>query len=330
MSARARDPTQVLDLTERMLHLRQVPVTTMLPAPVLRILASAMRPRTLAPGKQVLSQGTPMEAMYLLTDGALTLTRDGAPFGAINAPQTVGFLSILARQDTPYDAVANIETRALELETDTLLELFADHFELLSATLRYLAERLWLEFQELPAEALGIPAADLGTIPNRPLDPVERILAFRKTSGFATANLNALAVLTRQTEETRIGPGVTLWEPGDRADRVIFVVKGSVLCNTEDGRTFRYGTGTGVGGIEALAYRPRWYRATTETDVVGFWGHTENLFDLFEHQLRMAMDFIAMLARAQLGLLERKAKLGQNPVAAVRDVTKLGAIRFGA
>jgi CRP-like cAMP-binding protein len=326
----------VIDLTSRMLHLRQIPVATMVPNPVLRELAHAMRDRTFPAGRKVLHQGEPMDAMYLLTEGALSLTRnkgaenENEPFGEIKAPQTVGFLPILARQPTPYDAVARGEVRALELPTDTLLDLMADHFELLAATLRYFAERLWLEFQELPAAALGIAPVDVGPIPEGKIDLAPRILLFRKTSGFATANVNALAVLSRQVEEVRLPADTPLWQAGDVGDRVLFIVKGSMKCVTPDGREFRYGTGTGAGGIEALANRPRWYSATTETPLVGFWGHTENLFDLFEHQLRMAMDFISMLARAQIGILERKAKMGQNPLAPARAVTKLGAIRYGA
>jgi CRP-like cAMP-binding protein len=326
-----------IDLTGRMLHLRQIPVATMVPSTVLRELAHAMRDRTFASGRHVLHEGEPMDAMYLLTEGTLTLTKrehdaraEPRAFGEIKAPQTIGFLPILARQPTPYDAVARGEVRALELPTDTLLDLMADHFELLAATLRYFAERLWLEFQELPAAALGIAPVDVGPIPSGRIDLAPRILMFRKTSGFATANINALAVLARQVEETRLPAGTRLWEAGDRADRVIFLVQGSVACVTPDGREFRYGTGTGVGGIEAIAGRPRWYSATAETPIVGFWGHTENLFDLFEHQLRMAMDFVSMLARAQIGILERKAKLGHDPLAGARTVTKLGAIRYGA
>lgn len=318
------------DLTERMLHLRQIPVATMLPSPVLRMLAGMLRPRTFVDGEAVLRKGAPLESMYLLTDGALSLVRGGAPFGELRAPQTVGFLSIIARQDAPYDAVARGEVGAYELETDALLDFFGDHFELLEATLRYFAERLYFEFQTLPQEMLGIPAVDMGKVPDRPLDLVEKILFLRKSSGFATANVNALAALSRQLEEVRFSRGTQLWAPGDRGDRVIFLLEGTIRCVATDGRNFSYGSGTGVGGIEAIADRPRWYTATAETDIVGCWGHTENLFDLFEHQQRMAMDFVAMLARAQAGLLERKAKLGQNPLAVVREAKKLGTVRYGA
>ncbi len=44
----------------------------------------------------------------------------------------------------------------------------------------------------------------------------------------------------------------------------------------------------------------------------------------------MAMDFVAMLARAEIGMLARRATLGQKPLTAVRDLTKLSGVRVGA
>jgi hypothetical protein len=44
----------------------------------------------------------------------------------------------------------------------------------------------------------------------------------------------------------------------------------------------------------------------------------------------MGMDFVAALANAQLALVARRAKLGQNPLAVARSVSKLGVIRYGA
>jgi CRP-like cAMP-binding protein len=320
----------VSDLTTRMLHLRQVPVATMISTPVLRELAASMTDGHFADGERVLSRGEPPENMILLTEGALSLTADETSFGELKAPQTLGFLPILARTDLPYDVTPNGEARGLVLASDTLLDLLADHFELLAATLRYLAERLWLEFQDLPAEVLGMAPVEMGPIPAYPIGLVPRILLLRKGSGLAKANVNALAVMARQLDEVRAPPGTKFWSPGDRGDRVLILVQGSILCEAADGRTFRYGTGTGVGGIEALAGRPRWYSATAETPVVGFWGHPDNMMDLFENQLRMAMDFIAMLARAQLGILQARAARGDKPLTSVRPVAKLGKIRYGA
>jgi CRP-like cAMP-binding protein len=184
--------------------------------------------------------------------------------------------------------------------------------------------------QELPQEALGMAALDLGPVPDRPLDLVEKVLFLRENSAFKNANVNALAIMARQMKEERVKAGTTLWRVGDPSERTLFLLSGTVVCETADGRVFRYGPGTGVGGIEALSERPRWYSVTAETDVMGISGRADHLLDIFEHQFRMAMDFIAMLAKAQIGLLARRATLGQKPLTALRDVTKLRGVRVGA
>ncbi len=313
------------DLTERMLHLKQIPVGAMLPAPVLRVVAAHLKERTFAPGVRLMRRGEPIDGLYMLTDGGVALTREGASLGELDAPQTLGFLGILACQDGPYDATAKGEVRAFELETDTLLELFEDHFELLASTLRYLAERLYFDMQELPTEALGMAPVDVKIVSDEPLDLVEKVLVLRTSSGLTEANVNALAVMGRQMEEVRVKAGTRFWNIGDPAERVLFIVKGSVRCEAANGREFRYGPGTGAGGVEALANKPRWYAVTAETDVVGLMGHSDQLMDLFENQFRMAMDFMSMLARSEIGLLARRAALGQQPLA-----IHLGGIRVGA
>lgn len=316
------------ELARRMLHLRGVPVAAVLSTPVLRSVAAHLVERRFRVGEPLMVHGEPIDALYFLTRGVATLRRGDVSLGELAAPQTLGFLGILARTEGTYDAVAATETVAWELQTDTLLELLEDHFELLEATVRYLAERVHFDVQELPAEALGMPPVELGPVPPR-LELVDRILLLRKFATFAQVDVQALAAMAREIEEARLPAGSVLWRVGERADRALFLVGGGVRCETADGRVFRYGPGTGVGGIEALADRPRWTTVTAESDIVGFYGRTDRLLDLFEHHFRMGMDFVMNLARAELGLLERRAKLGHAPLAALRDVSRLGAVRVG-
>ena len=320
----------MIDLTEKMLLIRQIPVGAMLPPQVVRVIAAHLEERTFAKGTRLMRRGEPIDGLHMLTHGGVALTREGTSLGDLDAPQTLGFLGILARVDGPYDATAKSDVTCLELETDTLLELLEDHFEFLAATLRYLAERLYFDMQELPKEALGIPPVELGPVPDRPLDLIERVMFLRTSSGFTQASVNALAVMARQMEEVRVKAGTTFWNVGDPAERVLFILKGTVHCVTADGRDFRYGPGTGAGGVETLADKPRWYSVTAETDMVGLLGHTDQLMDIFENNFRMAMDFVSMLARAMIGLLARRAALGQKPLTAIRDVTKLTGVRVGA
>jgi CRP-like cAMP-binding protein len=322
-----------VDITERMIYLRAIPVATMLPAPVLKVIAEALRERAYSPGALLMRQGEPIDALQFLIEGKVALTRNDKPLGHLQPPQSLGFLGIIARADGTYHATAEVETHTLELPAETLLELMEDHFSIVHATLRYAAERLWADLQELPAEAMGFPFVESDRpIPDRRLDMVERIFFLRKLSAFAHANVNALAVMSEQLEEIRIQePGVVLWRPGDPPDHVLMLVKGTVACATEDGaKRFRYGPGTAVGGVEAVADKPRWYSVTTEGPIVALKGRTDHMFDLFEDNFPMAMDFIATLSSALIGMMERKAAMGQQALSALRSVSKLGAVPVGA
>ena len=60
------------ELTERMLHIRQIPVGAMLPAPVLRVIAAHLRERTFARGSLLMKSGEPitadsLSALYTIT-----------------------------------------------------------------------------------------------------------------------------------------------------------------------------------------------------------------------------------------------------------------------
>src|ERR1700710_2456112 len=105
----------MIDLTERMLHIRQIPVGAMLPAPVLRVIAEHLQERTFAKGTRLMRRGEPIDGLHMLTDGGVALTQDGQSAGELDAPQTLGFLGILARQEAPYDATAKSDVRCFEL-----------------------------------------------------------------------------------------------------------------------------------------------------------------------------------------------------------------------
>jgi len=325
-----RSERRFVDLTERMIYLRSIPVTTGLPSAVVRAVASAMRERSFAAGELLMREGEPILAMQLLTEGRLSLVRRGRAIGSLAPPQSLGFIGILARGDGTYDATAEVETRALELDADALLELMEEHFPLLLATLRYLAERMYYELLELPAELLGLPFDEPFEVTDRELDLVERILFLRRISTFKHTNLNALALVSQQVERLVFDAGDRLWSPGDPSDGALFVLAGSVKCTTSDGREFRYGPSTAVGGIENLAGKPRWYEATAESRLVALRGRGDGLLDIMEDNFGMAMDFVSMFAAGLTGIVERKAALGLAPLQQKRDVSNLGAVPVGA
>jgi CRP-like cAMP-binding protein len=72
----------------------------------------------------------------------------------------------------------------------------------------------------------------------------------------------------------------------------------------ESGVAFRAGPGTPLGASEMMAELPRWYDATAETPVAALQGSTEALLDVFEDNYEMARDYLALWARAVLGIIE--------------------------
>jgi CRP-like cAMP-binding protein len=275
--------------------------------------------------------GEPVEALHILTEGRLALERDGKSLGKLEAPQTLGFLGIIARTDGAYDAIAEVDTHSLELRTEALLEIMEDHFEFLLATLRYAAQRLLYEMRELPESMLSIPPERMPiAVPERRLDVIEKVLILRSMAVFKRTNISALALLSDLMEEHRYEPGKVMWEVGDPPAWSLFLIDGFVTCEAADGRRFRYGPGTAVGGVETIAQLPRWYRATTETPVVALHGLSDRIVDFMEDNFDLGSDFVAMLAGGLGAMLARKAAMGQQAFAQKRDVSTLGAVAVGA
>ncbi len=322
--------SEALDLTKRILYLRSIPVGAMLSPAVLKIIAAALVPRTWPAGTSIMRENHPVPALYLITHGGVTLRRGGAAFGKLSAPQTLGFLNIVAQTEGSYDATCDGETRAFELDADVLLDLMEDQFELLEATLRYTAERLYFDLQELPPESLGSTPEPSPIISPEPMDLVERILFLRSQSGFMHANVNAVAAACRKYTEVRYEPGHVFWKLGDASTSVLILARGTIACETATGAKFKYGPGTGVGGVDTIARKPRWYTAIAETKMQGLLGEPAGFLDLMEHDYSLASEFVASLARGLIQLIERKSRLGMQPLAQLRDVSGLGSAPIGA
>jgi CRP-like cAMP-binding protein len=329
--ADAHKPARFVDLTERAIYLRSIPVAAELPPRVLHVIALALEERELSDGSPVMRAGEPVESLHLLTHGEIALRKGQVEVGRLKPPQSLGFLDILARSEGSYDAIAVGDVCSLELAADALFEIMEDHFSLLVATLRYAAERMLAEMQELPAQALGIPPETMPiAIPSRELDLVERVLILRNMAVFRRTNVNALSVLSEHMPEVRVPAGAALFDIGERPTFTVFVVQGAVRCTTEDGRSFIYGPGTAVGGVESLAGKSRWYRAVAETDLVFLRGSADALLDMMEDNADLGRDFIAMLAMGLKAMIGRKLAAGAGAFETKRDVSGLGAVPVGA
>jgi len=294
-------------MVERILSLKRIPMLAGLLPEDLAVVAEHGRERFFPTGSALLREGEPIPALYALLDGRVHMARKGRQLGHVTSAGFVGGAAIFARDPEGLSAVAETDTLALEVELDAALEIFEDHFPILQHVLREVCRWLLDLVGRLPSSLFDqiFPRFELPRVPTADLDLVERILFLRQVSPFAQGSINALAELSRGMAEVAFSPGTRLWDEGEASGTVLLVVSGTLACAARGGEaTFTAGAGVPLGAVESMAERPRWYTATTETKVTALQGSVEGLIDVFEDNFEMAMDYLAVMARAQMRLLE--------------------------
>jgi CRP-like cAMP-binding protein len=292
---------------ERILFLKRIPILSGLSTEDLAVVAEFGRERFFPKGSALLREGEPIRALHAVLDGRVHVARKGAVLGHATSAGFVGGVAMFAGDPQGLAATAETDTLALELEADAALEIFEDHFPILHHVLREACGWLMDLVGELPPHLYGdiFPALDATRAPAGDLDLVERILFLRQVSPFRQSSINALADLARGMAEVAFPPGVPLWAEGEASGMVLLVVTGTVECRARGGEAvFSAGPGTPLGAVESMADRPRWYGAVTQSSVTALQGHIEGLIDVFEDNFDMAMDYLAVMARAQIRVLE--------------------------
>jgi len=205
--------------------------------------------------------------------------------------------------------VARVEAEAADLAG--LIAVLEDRFPVLLHILRDIARQVVDLIVRLRLDiGADNPSFKMPVDASRELDLVERIFFLRKMPVFERASINALAELSRQTAQVRFPAGITLWHEGDPSPSIYLVLSGTVLATSEGrGLRFRFGPGSALGAVEATADMRRYYDAVTETEVVALHGSLEALIDVFEDNFEMAMDYLAVLARFMLRVLESRLPL---------------------
>jgi CRP-like cAMP-binding protein len=293
---------------ERILSLHKIPVLGTLPSTELAQIAEIARERFFPRGGVIFREGEPVESVQVVVEGAVHVKRKGRLVGHSGPGSAVGGIGVLSRDEEGIEAVADADTLTLEIGADGLFELMEDQFSLFHHVLREVClqmigvvSRFPAALEQLPPTA---PAAERGL---RDLDLVGRIMFLRQSDVFARASITALAELSRGMAEVRFEAGQTVWTVGEPSGWVLIILDGYLTCTTAAGYRFRLGAGAPPGALESTAEAPRWYTGVAETPVLALHGRMEWVLDLFEDNFEMGMDYLAVLARRLLELLERAA-----------------------
>ena len=304
MADRLRADTRI-GTFERILHLKRLPMLRTLPAELLGVVAEQLEERLFAPGDPLLRAGDPEPAIHFLVDGSVAVSRNGRQISRCGPGAGLGGLGVLAREPSRIDAVAESHVLSLELEPDTVQEIFEDHFTLYSHVLRETTGQLLDLLLAYPHAARELPTPRWPDLGPRDLDLVERILLLRTAHVFRRASVNALAELSRGLTEIHFEPGMEIWRAGEAAGFMLLIVSGTMDCRFESGAGgFSARPGTPLGAIESFADRPRWFHAVTRTPLVCLHGSVEGLRDVLEDNAEMAGDYLAVIASAALRVLD--------------------------
>ena len=167
-------------------------------------------------GLVLLREGEAPPALYFLIEGRVHLTSRGRVLGHAGPGLAVGGPSMFARDERGLGAVAETDTLALELEADTMLDIFEDHFAILHHVIREVARQIVEHVVKVPEAVSLLPRPSEGPpTPSRELDLIERIFFLRKTPAFTKPSISALAQLARGLTEVRLPAGSRMWREGE-------------------------------------------------------------------------------------------------------------------
>jgi CRP-like cAMP-binding protein len=301
-----------LSIFEKILHLRRARTSrasgVVVSAGQLSVVAGEMRDRSFKTGSVLMREGEAPVAAYSLVRGHVRVSRRGQILGEVGPGAAVGIGGIVSRDALGLGAVATTDVLALELDRETLVDIFEDHFPFLLEAITETARR-HLEFvrrmKQVPDQ---LPATHRKPFVFDRLDLVERLLFLKMPGGpFEHSSLDALSEIAQRARYRSIEAGETLWREGERAGEACVIVRGTIACSSsrDDGPVrFRAESGTAIGALEPIAGQPRWHDAVAETHAEVLEHDVDDLIDVFEDNVDMAMDFLAWVSSDALNLIE--------------------------
>ncbi len=143
-----------LNIVEKVIALEAVELLGGLTPEQLARIASIARESKFAPGRVVFDGSKPLDALYIVIDGAVELSRDGQVLVEAGPNQVLGAWALFDEDPMAVTATSREDTRLMRISRDDFYDLLADNIEIVAALFSTLVKR----FRKLVEEPAAVPA----------------------------------------------------------------------------------------------------------------------------------------------------------------------------
>ncbi len=134
-------PMAELNIVEKVIALEAVELLRNLTPDQFSRIASIAREEKILPGKAILEPDRPLEALYVIIDGAVDITRNGERLHVARPYEVLGSWALFDEDPLPVRAAAAEDTRLLRIGRDDFFDLLSDNMEIAASIFSTLVKR---------------------------------------------------------------------------------------------------------------------------------------------------------------------------------------------
>ena len=130
-----------LNVVEKVIALEAVDLLSGLHPNQLARIAMIAREIRFPPGQVILDPGKPLDALYVVLDGSVSLSRDGVEIHVAHQNDVLGAWALFDSEPMPLSAKTVEDTRLLRIAREDFYEMLSDNVEITTAVFGTLVKR---------------------------------------------------------------------------------------------------------------------------------------------------------------------------------------------
>jgi CRP-like cAMP-binding protein len=130
-----------MNIVEKVIALEAVDLLKTLTPDQLARIAAIAREEKIAPGGVILQPTRPMDALYVILDGVVEVTRNGEVLHAAKENEVLGSWALFDSDPMPVTATAREDTRLLRISREDFFDMLSDNMEIAANIFATLVKR---------------------------------------------------------------------------------------------------------------------------------------------------------------------------------------------